>query len=144
MTKKTEYTAAFLLLRLFLGLRTLLAGLEKFELGGTYSLANYTKTMTRMAEGITGSSFLPLWATKAFALPLGYILLALGAALLVGLKPRLTLVLIGLVYIGLSLGLMAVQESQGVAWLGVYVGLVTAALVLVQHNRFGIWPDRHE
>jgi len=31
-----EFTAAFLLLRLFLGLRALLAGLEKFEAGGVY------------------------------------------------------------------------------------------------------------
>lgn len=144
MKTRIEYTAAFLLLRLFLGLRTLLAGIEKFELGGTYSLANYAKTMGRMAEGITGSSFVPLWATKAFAMPLGYVLIGLGAALLLGLKPRLALILTGLVYVGLSFGLMTVQESQGVAWLGVYVGMIAAALVLVQHDRLSVWRDRHE
>src|SRR5678815_5404744 len=77
-----EYTAAFLLLRLFLGLRTLLAGIEKFESKGAYSIANYNETMGRMAQGITGASFLPLWMTRAFALPLGYVLLILGIALL--------------------------------------------------------------
>lgn len=139
-----EYAAAFLLLRLFLGLRALLAGLEKFELGGTYSLDHYAQNMGRMAAGITGASFLPLWATRPFALALGYVLLLLGAALLLGLRTRLTLVLHGLVYVALACGLMAVQEGEGVAWLGVHVGLVAAALVLVRHNRFALWPDRHD
>ncbi|MBI2498544.1 MAG: DoxX family membrane protein, partial [Opitutae bacterium] len=103
---RCEYTAAFLLLRLFLALRALLAGLEKFESGGIYSLANYAKNMDRMATGITGASFLPLWATRPFAFAIGYVLLALGAALLLGLKTRISLFLMGLVYVGLSFGLM--------------------------------------
>lgn len=140
----SERTHAFLLLRLFLGLRTLLAGLEKFESGGVYSLANYTKTMGKMAEGITGASFLPLWATRAFALPLGYVLIALGAALLLGLKPRTTLLVTGLVYTGLAFGLMVVQEGEGVAWLGLHVGLIAGALVLVRSSRFNLWADRND
>lgn len=139
-----EYTAAFLLLRLFLGLRALFGGIEKFESGGTYSVENYTTNMKHMASGITGASFLPLWATKGFALPLGYVLLMLGVALLLGLKMRLTLVLMGLVYVALAFGLMVVQEADGVAWLGVHLGLVVAALLLVRYNRFAVWPDKHE
>lgn len=137
-----EYTAAFLLLRLFLGLRTLLAGIEKFESKGSWSFANYYENMQRMAKGITGASFLPLWMTNAFAHALGYVLIVLGFALLVGLKTRLTLVLAGLVYVGLSFGLMAVQEGEGVAWLGVHVMMFCFALLLVRHNRFALWPDR--
>lgn len=139
-----EYPAAFALLRLFLGFRTLLAGVEKFEAKGTYSFANYYENMTRMAQGITGASFLPLWATKYFAHSLGYLLIAFGVALLLGLKTRVTLFLTGLLYVGLSFGLMAVQESEGVAWLAVHVGLFVAALVLVRHNRFALWPDKLE
>jgi thiosulfate dehydrogenase [quinone] large subunit len=133
---------AFSLLRLFLGLRTLMSGIEKFENGGNYSFGNYTITMNRMAEGITGASFLPLWATKAFALPLGFILIALGVALLLGVKARVTLFLLGLVYTALAFGLMAVQEGEGVAWLGVHVLMVVAALMLCRHNRFALWRDR--
>ncbi len=139
-----EYTAAFLLLRLFLGLRALFGGIEKFELNGTYSIENYTANMKRMATGITGASFLPLWATKSFALPLGYLLIALGVALLLGLKMRASLILMGLVYVALSFGLMAVQEGDGVAWLGVHLALVVGALLLVRYNRFAVWPDKHE
>ena len=141
---RCELTYAFLLLRLFLALRALMSCIEKFESGGTYSVANYTTNMTRMATGITGASFLPLWATKAFALPLGYILGILGVALLLGLKTRLTLVVMGLLYIALAFGLMAVQQGDGVAWLGVYLLTVVAALVLVRFNRFAVWADQHD
>jgi thiosulfate dehydrogenase [quinone] large subunit len=95
-----------------------------------------------MAQGITGASFLPLWATRDFAYALGYLLLVLGAALLLGIKSRTTLVLNGLLYVGLAFGLMAVQEDEGVAWLAIYVGLFAAALVLVRHDRFALWRDR--
>ena len=47
--------------------------------------------------------------------------------------------LTGLVYVALSFGLMAVQESEGVAWLGIHVGLIAGALLLVQHERFALW-----
>jgi thiosulfate dehydrogenase [quinone] large subunit len=141
---RCELTAAFLLLRLFLALRALMSAFEKFELGGSYSFENYQANMTRMATGITGASFLPLWATKAFALPLGYILLVLGGMMLLGVKSRLTLIVMGLLYVALAVGLMAVQQGDGVAWLGVYLGLIVAALTLVRHERFAVWPDRHD
>src|SRR3954471_14240776 len=91
-----EYTAAFLLLRLFIGLRTLLAGIEKFERGGSYSFANYYANMGKMAEGITSASILPLWATRNFAHAIGYVLVILGVALLLGLRTRIALILTGL------------------------------------------------
>lgn len=136
-----ELTAAFLILRLFIGLRTLLAGIEKFESGGNYSFANYYKNMARMANGITSASFLPLWATKTFAMSIGYVLVTLGLAVLLGLKPKVSLALTGLTYVGLSFGLMAVQENEGVAWLGIYVGLIAGALCLVKHAKFALWSD---
>lgn len=140
-TRNCDLTCAFLLLRLFLGLRTFLAGLDKFETGGKYSLEIYSTNMGRMATGITGASFLPLWATKTFALSLGYLMLVTGAALLFGIKTRYTLFAIGLIYVGLSFGLMAVQESGGVADLAIHIGLIAGALALVRHNRLALWRD---
>jgi thiosulfate dehydrogenase [quinone] large subunit len=142
--QRCEYAAAFLILRLFLGLRTLLAGTEKFEAKGTYSIANYNDNMNHMAQGITGASFLPLWATKYFALSLGYLLIVLGVALLAGLKTRATLFLTGLLYVGLSFGLMAVQESEGIAWLATQITMIAFALVLVRYNRFALWADKND
>jgi thiosulfate dehydrogenase (quinone) large subunit len=139
--ERCELTAAFLILRLFLGLRSVMAGIGKFESNGTYSFKNYYANMGHMAQGITGASFLPLWATRFFAHSLGYVLLVLGAALLLGIKTRGTLVLTGLLYVGLSFGLMAVEENEGIAWLAIHVGLIAGALVLVRHNRFALWRD---
>jgi thiosulfate dehydrogenase [quinone] large subunit len=141
-TAPFDYTAAFLLLRLFLGLRTLLAGIEKFEAKGTYSFANYYDNMGKMAMGITGASFLPLWLTRPFAHSLGHALVAIGLALLLGLKTRVALVLAGLLYVSLSFGLMAVQENEGVAWLGIHVGLIAAALLLARYDRYALWPTK--
>jgi thiosulfate dehydrogenase [quinone] large subunit len=138
-----EHTAAFLLLRLFLGLRTLMAGIEKFESGGKYSFEAYYANMSRMASGITGASFMPLWMTKSFAISLGYLLIVLGVTLLLGIRTRCSLILTGLLYIGLSFGLMAVQEAEGVAWLAIHVGLFAGALVLLKHNRFALWADKN-
>ncbi len=134
-----EFSAVFSVLRLFLGLRTVMAALEKFEAGGRYSLEIYRQNMTRMAEGITGASFLPLWATRPFALSLGFVLGGLGVAVLLGVKTRLALLALGLVYVALSFGLMAVQENEGVAWLAIYVGLIAGALCLARHARFELW-----
>lgn len=141
-TSRCDYTAAFILLRLFLGLRTLLAGVEKYESSGTYSFENYYKNMGRMAQGITSSSFMPLWMTKTFAMSLGYLLIAFGVALLLGIKTRVSLTLTGLLYVGLSFGLMAVQEGDGVAWLGMHILMFSVALVLSRHNRFALWADK--
>jgi thiosulfate dehydrogenase [quinone] large subunit len=143
-SRRLDYTYAFILLRLFLGLRTLLAGVEKFEAKGTYSIANYTENMSRMATGITGASFLPLWMTRSFALSLGYVLTLLGVLLILGVKTRTTLFVTGLVYVGLSFGLMAVQESDGVAWLGMHIVMFAAALALVRYNRWALWADKND
>ena len=140
---RLEYTGAFLLLRFWLGLRTLFAGLEKFESGGSYSFENYYKNMGRMAQGITSSSFMPLWMTKNFAHSLGYLLVVFGLCLLLGVKSRISLFLTGLLYVGLSFGLMAVQEGEGVAWLGMHVIMIAGALLLVRYDRFAIWGDKN-
>jgi len=137
-----EYTAAFLLLRLFLGLRTLIAGLEKFEANKSFSFSNYTENMTRMATGISNYSLIPLWAAKMFALSLGFLLVLLGAAILLGIKTRAALFLGGLVYVGLGFGLMAVQEGEGVAWIGMQVLMFSVALLYVRHNRFAVVGDK--
>lgn len=141
-TVRCEYTAAFLLLRLFLGMRTFLAGLEKFEANKGYSTDNYSANMSRMAKGISDFSFIPTWAANLFAQPLGYLLLLLGVAILLGIKSRVTLFLGGLLYTGLAFGLAAVQEGEGVAWLGAQVTMFAFALVLARNERFALWASK--
>ena len=140
---RCEHTAAFLLLRLFLGLRTLMAGLEKFEANRSYSTENYSANMTRMAKGISANSVIPEWAANLFAQPLGYLLVILGIAILLGIKSRVALFITGLLYTGLAFGLMAVQEGEGVAWLGAQVLMFAFALYLARADRFALWRDRY-
>ena len=143
-SNRCDYTAAFLLLRLFLGLRTLLAGLEKFEANKSFSFSNYTENMNRIATGISNYSLIPLWAAQGFALSLGFLLVGFGAAILLGIKTRAALFLGGLVYVGLAFGLMAVQEGDGVAWIGMQVLMFAVALTLVRHNRLALVADKQD
>ncbi|MFM9955098.1 MAG: hypothetical protein ACKVVO_13645 [Opitutaceae bacterium] len=138
---RCAYTYAFFLIRLWLGLRALFAGLEKFEKGGAYSFTAYYENMGRMASGITGASFLPLWTTRPFAHSIGYLLILVGVTLLLGIKTRLTLLAHGLLYVALSFGLMVVQEGEGVAWLGMHVILAIGGLLLMQYNRLVLVRD---
>ena len=134
----SDATWAFLMIRLFLGLRALIAGIQKFELDGTYSMANYYENMGRMGEGIASSSFMPTWMTLPYAYTLGHLLTVLGILLLLGIKTRWMLIISGLTYISLAFGLMAVEEAGGVAWLAIHVGLCAGALLLVKHDRFAL------
>lgn len=138
---RLEYTGAFLLLRLFLGLRTLLAGVEKFEANKSYSFENYSTNMGRIAAAISKNSFIPGWAANIYALSLGYALVALGLAVLLGVKSRISLFFAGLVYVSLGFGLMAVQEGEGVAWIGMQVLMFAVALLLVRHEKLAVLRD---
>ncbi|MDD4347634.1 MAG: hypothetical protein PHF70_00905, partial [Opitutales bacterium] len=139
----TNHTWAFLSLRLWIGLRWLLVGLEKFELNGAYSLANHSENMERMATGIANSTpLLPEWLTRIYTWPLGYIHVALGIVLLLGIKTRIALIFSSLMFISLSVGLMAVSEEEGIAWLAIHMLLNVWALTLLQHNRLALIQDR--
>jgi len=141
---RCDQTAAFLVLRVFLGLRTLVAGIEKFEANKSFSFSNYTENMTRMATGISNYSLIPLWAAKAFALSLGFLLVGLGAAILLGIKSRISLFFGGLLYTGLSFVLMAVHEGEGVAWIAVQVMMFAFALTLARHDRIALWAHKND
>ncbi len=143
-TPRSDLTSAFLLLRLFLGLRTLIAGLEKFEANKTFSFSNYSENMGRIGKAISDYSIIPGWATNIFAMSLGFLLVIFGAAILLGIKTRVSLFLGGLVYVGLGFGLMAVQEGEGVAWIGMQVLMFAVALTLVRHNRFACVSDSRD
>jgi thiosulfate dehydrogenase [quinone] large subunit len=58
--------------------------------------------------------------------------------LLVGLGTRLSLLAQALLYIALTVGLVLIDQNDGVAWLGIHAGLVAAAFLLVEYNRFAV------
>jgi len=134
-------TWAFLTLRLFLALRWIISAIEKFELDGVYSFANYYANARRLGEGIASNTFLPAWMTLPYAYTLGHLMFVVGVLLLLGIKTRLMLIITAALYISLAAGLMAAEDNEGVAWLAIHVGLTAGALLLVSHNKLALTRD---
>ena len=153
-------TLAFLLLRGWLAVRAILAGLEKFGAYVTvqqplidpatgladpnavvdvkvkyYALANYNGIPASLKVKFANEPLLPHFALTAFNDLLGPALILTGVMLLLGLGTRISLFLQGLIYIALTVGLSLIGQNDGIAWLGIHVALVAMALMLAQHNR---------
>jgi len=156
-------TCAFLLLRLWLALRAIATGLEKFagkvteqkplldefgqpDINGTmvavehkvYALKYYQGIPAALQSKFAAEPLLPAFLMKPYAASLGYVLILSGLMLLFGVATRTSLFIQGLIYISLSFGLILINESGGIAWLGIHMLLVVAALVLARHNRFAV------
>ena len=161
---KYDITLAFLVLRLWLGVRALLVGIEKFgayrsvttpvidpatgqpDASGVminvnikfYSLANYSGIPAGLKDKFAHEPLLPKFALAAFDHLLGPLFILTGIMLLVGLGTRLSLLAQALIYLALTVGLIVINQPDGVAYLGIHIGLVATALLLVKNNRFAI------
>jgi thiosulfate dehydrogenase (quinone) large subunit len=133
-------TYAYLILRCWLGLRALLTGLEKYAgkvseqqpLLDEFGEPDINGAMVEVSRKVYGFAH--------YDTCLGPTLIILGSTLLLGVAPRLTLFAQGLLYCSLSVGLILINESGGVAWLGIHVLLIVAALRYVNHDRFALLP----
>ena len=158
-----DYSLAFLLLRGWLGLRALLAGVEKFGAYKTiqqpiidpttgqadpnavvdvkvkfYALANYAGVPTGLKTKFANEALLPGFALNLFDKLLGPALILTGIMLLLGIATRTSLLLQGLIYISLSVGLILINQPDGISWLGIHVALVAMALMLAKHNKLAL------
>lgn len=158
-------TFAFWVLRLWLGTRALLTGLEKYagkvseqhplldefgdpDINGAmvevtrkvYGFEHYHGVPPPLADRFAAEPLLPGWALGLFDTLLGPALVVMGVTLLLGLAPRISLLLHGLVYTSLTVGLILIREDAGVAWLGIHLLLVALALRLASHDRFSLLP----
>jgi thiosulfate dehydrogenase [quinone] large subunit len=157
-----DFSLAYLVLRLWLGARALFAGIEKFsayrsvavplidpstgqpDASGvmvnvnikSYALAQYTGIPAALRDKFAHDPLLPKFALVAFDKMLGPALIVTGIMLLVGLGTRASLFIQALIYIALTVGLVLIDQPDGVAYLGIHIGLIGAALVLAGHNRF--------
>ena len=156
-----EYTLAFLVLRLWLGLRALLAGVEKYASYNTiqkplvdpvtgmedpsgamvevkvkyYALTNYSGIPAPLKDKFANEPLLPHFALHQFDVLLGPALVVTGAMLLLGIGTRLSLFVQGIIYSALMVGLLLIRQDEGISRLGIHVGLVAQALVLAKNNR---------
>ena len=159
-----EKSLAFLILRLWLAMRAIMAGLEKFGTYKTiqqplidpttgmedpsgamvdvkikyYALTNYAGLPPSLKDKFANEPLMPKFALSTFDHVLGPLFILTGIMLLVGLGTRVSLFVQGLIYISLSLGLILIKQEDGVAWLGIHIALVAFALLLARHNKFAL------
>lgn len=158
-----NHAGAFLILRLWLAMRAILTGIEKFGAYKTiqkplidpttgmedpnamidvkikfYALTNYHGIPPALKDKFANEPLVPHPLMTAFDSVLGPLLLVTGIMLLLGLGTRISLFVQGLIYIALTFGLILLRQDDGVAWLGIHVALVVLALVLYKHNRFAV------
>lgn len=155
---------AFVLLRVWLGVRSLLTGLEKFagvkveqqplldefgepDISGAmvnvkvkeYAFEHYHGLPKPLYDKFAEEPLMPVWMLDMYSGVLGYLLIALGIALLLGALPRVTLFVSGLMYVSLTVGLILLNESGGVAWLATHVIMIAIALAFVRYNKWAVF-----
>jgi thiosulfate dehydrogenase [quinone] large subunit len=159
-----DFTFAFLVLRLWLGFRALFVGIQKYatyksaamplidpstgqpDASGvlvnvsvkSYALANYAGIPAVLRDRFAHDPLFPKFALTLFDRMLGPAFILTGIMLIVGLGTRVSLLAQGLLFIALTIGLVLIDQNDGVAYLGIHIGLVAAAFLLVQHNKFAI------
>ncbi len=93
-------------------------------------------------DTFSASPLIPSFMVQPYAFVLGYALIALGVALLLGICTRVSLFLMGLLYISLTWGFIILEPSMGpnaaagIAYLGVHLVLIVGALLLADYNKF--------
>ena len=152
-------TLGVLLLRIWLAMRAILSGVEKYAGTSTssspvsidgavnsygltdatsvkvYTLANYHGVPKALYDKFLAEPLIPDWGLKIYDLILGPAFIALGIALLIGFATRFTLFAMGLLYTSLTVGLILINESSGVAWLAIHIALIALMLFQVKHNK---------
>lgn len=159
-----DFTFAFLALRLWLGVRALFVGIQKYaayksvavplidpstgqpDASGvminvsvkSYALANYAGIPVGLRDKFAHDPLFPKLVLTLFDRMLGPAFILTGIMLIIGLGTRLSLMIQGILFIALTVGLVLIDANDGVAYLGIHIGLVAAAFLLAQHNRFAV------
>lgn len=153
-------TLGVLLLRIWLAVRAIVSGLEKYAgtktsdqavvIDGavnTYGLTDATTTKVygfayyhgvpaALMDKFASEPLLPGPALKLYDIILGPSFILLGLALLVGFATRFTLFAMGLLYTSLTFGLILINENSGVAWLAIHVTMIALMLFYSKYNKF--------
>lgn len=133
---------ANLLLRLWIALRLVAAGVDKFRAGSgkdaTFSIENYNTKMANIAKLTYEKGFLPESLCNLYAKPLGYILIAVGVWVFLGLFSQLGLLAAGLTFLSLAVGLATLPDDTEVVYIGIQVLIVAAALATNKANKISL------
>ncbi|MGZ0654926.1 hypothetical protein ACWPKO_15085 [Coraliomargarita sp. W4R53] len=155
-------TLGMLTLRIWLGLRAIQTGVEKFAgttthdnevlidgapnaygltetaTGKVYALSNYHGVPVPLYDKFASEPLIPTWGLNLYDTVLGPALILLGITVLFGIATRISLFAMGLLYTSLTFGLILIKQDAGIAWLGIHIIMIVLALALTKHNRFAI------
>lgn len=142
---KCRYELAFanLILRLWVGLRLFMAGIDKFRPKGTNDfrigdLETLKKNATPIFDNMVQNTFMPSWMVANYVFVLSYALIIVGILVIVGLFSRLSLLLAGLLFVSLSFGLMALPDDDQAVFRGIEVAIAAFALATAAHGKISI------
>ena len=136
---KGEAWACFFL-RMWIGMRLMLAGLTKFlskneeETGWIFDKEKAGKVMGSITETMKANTAIPENMLNSYALVLPWALLIVGATVMLGLFTRISLFLAGGLVLSLSFGLMLLPDDTAAVERGVEIIVVGLALMTVKHN----------
>ena len=151
-SENKSQSLALLLVRIWLGVRAVVSGIEKFagkvssdsevSIDGSVNAYGLTATETTKTYGFSFYSGIPEPLKAKFAseplLPefllgffnaiLGPGLILAGIATILGVFPRISLFVLGIIFTLLTVGLILIKQDAGVAWLGIHILLVAFVL----------------
>ena len=135
---KGEAWACFFL-RMWIGMRLMLAGLTKFlskneEGSRIFDQEKAGKVMGSITETMKANTAIPENMLNSYALVLPWALLIVGATVMLGLFTRISLFLAGGLVLSLSFGLMLLPDDTAAVERGVEIIVVGLALMTVKHN----------
>lgn len=155
-----------LLVRIWLGLRSLGTGVQKFSATvssdsevmidgkvNDYGLTSDTPVRVFGIEHYTGipeslrTSFeeelqMPELLLTLFSGSLGPSFILLGITILFGIFPRISLFLLGLLFAVLTAGLTLLEMDPGIAWLGTHMLLIAYVLFNADKDKFTLYGKR--
>lgn len=102
----------------------------------SYAWANYAGIPVALRDKFVHEPLFPKFALTLFDRMLGPAFIITGIMLIIGLGTRVSLLVQGLLFIALTVGLVLIDANDGVAYLGIHIALVAAAFLLARHNRF--------
>lgn len=148
-----------LTIRIWLGLRALATGIEKFAgskaseaavlIDGkpngygltesasqkVYGLSHYHGIPEALGAQFKAEPLLPGFSLEIYDKVLGPALIILGITVLLGILPRLSLFAMGLLYTSLTFGLILIKQDAGVAWLAIHIILIAMALIYSDRDK---------
>ncbi|MFP6874132.1 MAG: hypothetical protein VCA55_11560 [Verrucomicrobiales bacterium] len=134
---------ACFLLRMWIGMRLLFAGLTKWKVKNDegqweFAPSNGEKVMENITGVMKANTPIPESMLGYYATFLPWALVITGIWVIIGLFTRLSLIAAGAVILSLSFGLMLLPDDVDTVRRGVEILIIALALVTVKHNIFAV------